>query len=292
MASDVEPRFNLNAKHFQLTLNQPEHYEEIKAYLTNLKQFRYLISCKEIAPTTGKEHMHIYVQFSNPQKLSVKKCKGAHIERCFGTPEQNKAYIEKGELVDEIGFFGSNAKTRFPTYNQVKAMSKEEREELPFQYYNLIKKLNTEENNVMDTEDIYKPDVKVYYFYGPSGIGKSKNAVELIKKYGTKFDELKYENGFWLGYGQGEIALYDDWRDTHMKASEFINFIDYYIHNMNIKGGCEKNRYKVIVITSIQSPWEIYQTQPELQEQWLRRMTICEVIDKDKYIIKANKDKK
>ena len=79
MASDVEPRFNLNARHFQLTLNQPEYYEEIKSYLTNLKQFRYLISCKEIAPTTGKEHMHIYVQFSNPQKLSVKKCKGAHI---------------------------------------------------------------------------------------------------------------------------------------------------------------------------------------------------------------------
>ena len=289
MASDVEPRFNLNAKHFQLTLNQPEHYEEVKDYLTKLKQFRYLISCKETAPTTGKEHMHIYVQFSGPQRLSIKKCKGAHIERCFGTPEQNKAYIEKGEIIDEIGFFGTNAKTRFPTYNQVKAMSRKEREELPFQYYNLIKKLNTEEDNVMDVEDIYKPDVKVFYFYGPSGIGKSKNAIELIKKYGTKFDELKYENGFWLGYGQGEIALYDDWRDTHMKASEFINFIDYYIHNMNVKGGCEKNKYKVIVITSIQSPWEIYQTQPELQEQWLRRMTICEVIDKDKYIIKAKK---
>lgn len=289
MASDVEPRFNLKGRHFQLTLNQPEHYDEVKNYLTNLKQFRYLISCREYAPTTGKEHIHIYVQFSNHQKLSIKKCKGAHIEKCFGTPEQNKAYIEKGELIDEMGIFGTNEKTRFPTYDQVKLMTREERNQLPLQFYNTIKKINTEEDNMMDVEDIYKPDVKVYYFYGPSGIGKSKNAVDLIKKYGTKFDELKYENGFWLGYGGSEIAFYDDWRDNHMKASEFINFIDYYIHNMNVKGGCEKNRYKVIIITSIQSPWEIYQTQPELQEQWLRRMQICEVIDKDNYIIKAKK---
>ena len=289
MASDVEPRFNLKARHFQLTLNQPEHYDEIKEYLTNLKQFRYLISCKEYAPTTGKEHIHIYVQFSNPQRISIKKCKGAHIEKCFGTPEQNKAYIEKGELIDEMGLFGTNEKTRFPTYAEVKAMTREERNQLPLQFYNTVKKINTEEDNMMDVEDIYKPEVKVYYFYGPSGIGKSKNAVDLIKKYGTKFDELKYENGFWLGYGGSEIAFYDDWRDSHMKASEFINFIDYYIHNMNVKGGCEKNRYKIIVITSIQSPWEIYQTQPELQEQWLRLMNICEVIDKDNYIIKAKK---
>ena len=289
MASDVEPRFNLKARHFQLTLNQPEHYDEIKDYLTKLKQFRYLISCKEYAPTTGKEHIHIYVQFSNPQRLSVKKCKGAHIEKCFGTPEQNKAYIEKGELIDEIGIFGSSEVTRFPSIDQVKLMSREERNQLPISYYNTVKRINTEEDNMMNIEDIYKPDVKVYYFYGPSGIGKSKNAVELIKKYGTKFDELKYENGFWLGYGGSEIAFYDDWRDSHMKASEFINFIDYYIHNLNVKGGCEKNRYKIIIITSIQSPWEIYQTQPELQEQWLRRMKICEVIDKDKYIIKASK---
>ena len=236
MASDVEPKFNLRGRHFQLTLNQPENYEEVKSYLTKLKQFRYLISCKEYAPTTGKEHIHIYVQFLNSQKLNVKKCKGAHIEKCFGTPEQNKAYIEKGELIDEIGIFGTNETSRFPTIDQVKLMSKEERNQLPISYYNTVKKINTEEDNMMDTDDIYKPDVKVYYFFGPSGIGKSKNAVEMIKKYGKKFDELKYENGFWLGYGGSEIAFYDDWRDNHMKASEFINFIDYYIHNLNVKG--------------------------------------------------------
>lgn len=287
MASDIEPNFNSRSRHFQLTLNQPEKYDNLKEYLSNLKQFRYLISCKEFAPTTGKEHIHIYVQFTNSQKLNHKKCQGAHIEKCYGTPEQNKIYIEKGEIIDEMGEFGSCEKTKFPTIEQVKAMSREERNNLPLHYYNTVNKINMQEDNVMDIDDIYKPDVQVFYFYGPSGIGKSKNALELIKKFGKEFDELKYENGFWLGYGKGEIAFYDDWRDNHMRASEFINFIDYYIHNLNVKGGCEKNRYKVIIITSIQSPWEIYQTQPELQEQWLRRMKICEVIDKDKYIIKA-----
>ena len=106
------------------------------------------------------------------------------------------AYIEKeGDIIDEIGFFGT-IKNKFPTIKEVLGMTKEERNELPIHYHNIIKKINMEENNVMNTEDIYKPDIKVFYFYGPSGIGKSKNALELIKKYGNKFDELKYENGF------------------------------------------------------------------------------------------------
>ena len=95
-----------------------------------------------------------------------------------------------------------------------------------------------------------------------------------MKEIGSrKFNMLKYENGFWHGIGNSEIALYDDFRDTHMKPTELINFIDYYIHPMNIKGGSRKNEYKEIYITSIQDPEKIYNNMPEeYKKQWLRRM--------------------
>ena len=84
---------------------------------------------------------------------------------------------------------------------------------------------------------------------------------------------VKYENGFWHGLGEADIAVYDDWRDSHMKPTELINFIDYYKHPMNIKGGSKLNNYKLIYITSIQNPEVIYQNIPEeYKKQWLRRI--------------------
>lgn len=74
-----------------------------------------------------------------------------------------------------------------------------------------------------------------------------------------EFEEVKYENGFWNGIGDGTgCCVYDDFRDSHMKASEFINFIDYNVHNLNIKGGNVKNNYNLIIITSVFPLNDIY----------------------------------
>ena len=43
-----------------------------------------------------------------------------------------------------------------------------------------------------------------------------------------------------------------------MKASEFINFIDYNAHDMNIKGSHVRNKFECIFITSTQNPEQIY----------------------------------
>ena len=58
-----------------------------------------------------------------------------------------------------------------------------------------------------------------------------------------------------------------------MRASEFINFIDYNIHPMNKKGGSVQNRFSTIIITSIQSPESIYTNMDgEPRKQWMRRI--------------------
>ena len=95
------------------------------------------------------------------------------------------------------------------------------------------------------------------------------------------FNNIKYENNFWIGLGNSKIALYDDFRDSHMKASEFINLIDYTKHIMNVKYGSVQNEYVYIIITSIQNPNLLYlQDLHEQQNQWIRRMKIINLKNK------------
>lgn len=277
-----EKRRQTRARAFQLTLNEVDKYDALKEYISNIPSLRYMISCQEIAPSTGHAHIHLYCQFNSPYSLSIKKCQGAHIEKCFGTPEQNKAYIEKdGHILDEIGELGTNKDTKFPTIAEVKMMTDEEMEKCPLQYYNQIRKIKDERNNNMKVEDLGKV-VQVYYLWGRSGCGKTSYAKLAIKKLGKPFNQVKFENTFWSGLNEDcEVALYDDWRDSDMKPNEFIKFIDYNRHMMNVKYGQVRNNYKYIFITSIQDPqkiyWESSKKNEEQVRQWVRRMKIINI---------------
>ena len=88
---------------------------------------------------------------------------------------------------------------------------------------------------------------------------------------GKEMTEKEFENGF-----------YDEFRDSHMKASEFINLIDYNKHIMNIKGSQVMNNYKLIIITSLFHPKKIYNNMTEeAREQWLRRIKIINTSTSD-----------
>ena len=71
----------------------------------------------------------------------------------------------------------------------------------------------------------------------------------------------------------------DDFRDSHMKPSEFINFIDYNIHNLNVKGGSVRNLYSTIIITSVQRLDCIYlnMANDEPRQQWERRIKVIDL---------------
>ena len=264
---------------WQLTLNDVSKFDELLKYLTHLKSLNYIIACKEIAPTTGHEHIHIYCQFKTSITLSLKHTCGAHIEKCRGTPQQNQDYIRKdGNILFE---WGTIRKSGNFSIKDVKEMNHEQRDELPIQYANIVRRMNEDEADSIELDDIHK-DVKVYYIWGESGVGKTTKAFNIIRESGyTKLHMLKYENSFYSGVGSGHgAAIYDDFRDSHMKASEFINLIDYNIHTMNIKGGNKQNRFELIIITSIQNPKYIYgKLGDEPRKQWMRRMEILHMTD-------------
>ena len=261
-------------------MNEVERWEKLKAYLSSRKLLNYAIACKEIAPSTGHEHIHCYVQFNNSTQLAISKIQGAHIETCKGSPQQNVEYIRKdGDIIWETG------KLRLagnPTIRDIKNMNEDEIDELPWQMRNTATKIKDEQANDIDIEDWHK-DIKVYWIYGPSGIGKTERAKQIVRDnadtYGKTVNIVKYTNTFWSGIGNAKIAIYDDFRDSHMPPSEFINFIDYNMHTLNIKGGNKQNNYKLIIITSVQHPQFIYSNMrdSEPRKQWMRRMQIIDM---------------
>lgn len=274
---------------YLLTVNEKSlaHYKDIEDYLTGLKSFNYLLTTEHIGQ--DNKHYHIAVQFNNPIKLSIKKLYGAHIDPmkygsiqnmikyCKCEDDKHKRLGISYELINEI---------REPKYRgglcvrDVLHMNQDDILDTDIRYYNIIQKIKQEHNNDIDVEDLSK-NVKVYYIYGPSGVGKTSKAKDIFREHINEYpriNRVKCENGFWLGVGNSKACLYDDFRDSHMKASEFINFIDYNKQIMNIKGGNRINEYELIVITSIQSPYDIYKNMDdEPRRQWIRRLEIIDM---------------
>ena len=264
-------------RNFLFTLNEVDEWDELRKYITEKGNFQYGIASLEKAPTTGHKHIHFYAQFKKPTEIYQSKCAGARIDKCKGSAQQNIEYVKKtkepekrGEIIFEQG---EPLMKGGVSIKEVKAMAPQDRESLPLVYYNIVNKINAEEAKQLNPDEYHK-EVEVFYLYGESGSGKTRKAIEMIKQLGGTFNEVKYDGSFWHGVSEdSEIALYDDWRDSHMKPSEFINFIDYNRHVMNIKGSSIRNNYKHIFITSIQRPEEIYKNVgEEPRRQWERRI--------------------
>lgn len=301
------------SKAYQLTINKISDWGPILEYLQSLTSKNYMIACREFAPSTGKEHYHVYIQFRFSIQLSKKKLLSAHIEKCYGTPQQNIDYIKKsGDILFEGGKprLGTG---KAITIKEVKEMTYEDRENLPFTNYNRLQALKRDEISVLKASLSYK-NVEVCYIYGKSGVGKTKYAMEaIVDLYNKKliesdaYNKVKYSGSYWNGVSidnMTQVALYDDFRDYHMPPSEFIQFIDYNVNVMNIKYGFAMNNFKYIFITSIQNPYDLYKRlqksdnmftssdyyDEEAKEQWIRRFT--EIIEVDDKGIKTYKKKK
>lgn len=286
-----------SARRFQLTLNEADKRFDLKQYLESLETLEKGIATLERAPTTGHLHCHFFIKLKRGVKLSFKKLCGAHVEYCRGSDLDNWKYITKedepekaGEIFWEHGSRPDEAeedkKLKGVSIAEAKEMPLDELEELPLVYYKQVQDISTKRQNKMSGTTCNKK-LKVLYLYGPSGIGKSIWAKWIFRSY--DIDLVKYIGTFWHGIsGEAECAIYDDFRDSHMPPSEFINFIDSTKHSLNLKNGSWKNTYSHIIITSIQHPNDLY---PGFQEkaianheeprvQWMRRMTVINVEEK------------
>ena len=270
---------SLRGRRFNITLNEPIKYQELASYLKSFKSFRYILSAKEKAPTTGHEHIHIFCFYKQTISITLSKTCGSHVEVCRGSDMQNIQYIKKdGDIVEEEGELPHQGKLH--SVGELQSISDpHDLLSMELKAWDNARTLNQR----CKLDEVYKPNIKVYYVHGESGSGKTKWVFDKLRELELDglFDRVKYCNGFWTGVsrdGLSKAAWYDDFRDSSMPVQEFINFIDYYANQMNIKGNHVLNRYQFIFITSVQDIEEIYKNvSGEPRQQWMRRVEQIEV---------------
>lgn len=267
----------LKARRFQLTLNQVDKWDELKLWLEHYKSLNYGIACQEVAPTTGHVHIHCFVQFSNTIAMNLSKLCGAHIEPCRGSTKSNIDYIQKdGDIIWEVGEAPHQG-----TQYTVGDLKNAKIDELPWQMYNTATRVQQATANKVKVGQ-WRKKVHTYYLYGASDVHKSDLAEALVEHFGyDEFEDVKHIKDFWHGIATATgAAIYDDFRHKHMDPSEFINFTDYRLHNMNMKNGSIKNRYSLIIITTIQDWDTLYAgAKEEDREQFRKRCIPYEVVE-------------
>ena len=249
------PKKKLRARRIMLTINQPEKYEQIKKNMLSRKCFRYLLAGKEIAPgDTAHQHIHMYVEFTASIHITKPLCCDQHVD-IPKTKEQAMDYCQKDcEVIDEIGQpshqGAKTVKDLIETKNPL---------DLDIRWFRTWKEVKAWDLS-FTKEQVYHPDVEIFFVWGECNVGKTKWVYDHIPT-GARLDRIKREDGFWSGVSMNpaiKIAWYDEFRDSDMKPKEFINFVDYYVNNMNVKGGNIFNHYDTIYITSVQEKCALF----------------------------------
>lgn len=270
-------RGNTKARAFQLTLNEKNRLQEL---LENMKTYKtltyYAVSALEKGHETEHEHYHIYLHFSAPIKLNVKKCAGAHIEYCRGSYQDNLKYLTKqGPLTEE---WGEKPHQGAKTVKELKEMSIED---VPPNYYTIKKKIDEEEkskNEFFEMLDEIKNDnlkaPEIVYITGGTGKGKTYTAYKLaLEKYDKQnIGKITLKNDFFNVVNESaKCFVIEEFRPSQIKASDFLQLTDKYGYSANIKGGFVYLRPEMIIICSIIEPEDIYKE--EINQQFLRRIT-------------------
>lgn len=282
-ATATEARGNTKARAFQLTLNQPERIDELIANMKSYKSLRYMIvGHLELAPKTGHQHYHVYVNFNVPIKLSLKKCCGAHIEIARGSPKQNIEYLTKeGEPYLE---FGERPRQGMITIADLKEMTLDE---TPAQYSRMKTELDRKKKDESDffsmLDEIQNDNLKapkIIYITGGTGKGKTYSAYKkALSEYPkTDIGKITLKNDFFDVINENaKCFVIEEFRPSQIKASDFLQLTDKYGYRANIKGGFVSLRPEMIIICSIIPLDQIYKE--EINKQFTRRVT--EIINLD-----------
>lgn len=238
----------------------------------------------EEAPTTGHKHFHAVLYFNNARNFKSLQAKlpGVDLRASQATAEQARDYAGKNGIRFELGEAPHQGLKM-----SIAELKEAKTEDLVMTYgknWLVYSKARDILNNGVKVSD-WNKQVRVIYIYGPSGVGKSNYVYDwMVNNNVEQFDEVKHVGQFWNGVStENTVCVYDDFRDSHMPPSEFINFIDYRTHILNIKNGCVRNKYTTILITSVQNPNDLYKNFTEKNEepkkQWIRRMEIIRLED-------------
>lgn len=270
----------------------------------------------ETTEENKKPHLHFVISFSTTKMFKtiiktlrsseyhIENCRNYHaaVEYCLKSNPNDK--LEYGEPLKQ-GLRTDIKKTLEESHYNIKEIQ-ENKPELYVRYRSGIEKMcetKNKENNVMDWLNLtsdeegnikkkeYKP-TKVYWYFGPTGTGKSRKVKELVSEKVInkiiKPDEITIINcftssGFAIGMinYNSKILILDEFRGDYLKFSELLKIIDG--TTVNVKGSEIYLHLDEIYVTSCYNPYTIYKNlgKTDSIKQLLRRITECKQFNND-----------
>lgn len=280
------------ARNFVFTVNNYEQpdihfYREI---FFQERQLQFLCFGREIAPTTGTRHMQGYFQCRSPVSSSallhwIRSRDGRvdFLAIAKGSGKQNVDYCSK-ESDDDRPFFsigtmrgdGQGRRTDLDLVvdcvNEGKSFTEiaELHGTAVIKYGGGIQRLQA-----LRTPKRCEP-TEIYWYWGPTGSGKSRAAWEEFPEAYSKDPSNKW----WDGYTGQDCVILDDYRPSkEIPFNQLLRLGDRYPLTVECKGAFINFAPKVLIITTPKDPRATFESLewigPEQLDQLERRITKC-----------------
>lgn len=217
----------------------------------------------EVGEETGTPHLQGFIYFNQPRSFAQVHRIPGFARGSFmvmnGSIDQNINYCKKQGDYHQYGEPPAQGK-RSDLDEVVELVRQGKRpaeiaESCPIQFIKFHKGIERLLNINVQPRDF---KTEVYWFYGPTGTGKSKIAFEHAKAANSYYvkDPL---NKWWDGYEQQDVVIIDDYRRDFSTFASLLRLFDRYQMTVENKGGTTQFRSKVIFITtpkSVIGTWE------------------------------------
>lgn len=241
---------DIQSRKWQITLNNPLDkgltHEAIKAKIQEMKSVKYYCLADEVG-AEGTPHTHIFLYCSRLRFSTIKKMfPEGHIERAYGTAEENRAYIRKdgkwaedpkadtsiegtfeewGEMPEEpgAGYRADISEIYEQIYNGASNAEIMARNPEAAQYINKMDKIRQE---ILEAEyqNTWR-SLTVIYIFGATATGKTRYVMEK-HGYGNVYRVTDYSHPF-DHYAQEPVLCMDEFRSS-LLIGDMLDYLDGY----------------------------------------------------------------
>jgi len=225
----------------------------------------YLVYGHEVGES-GNFHLQGYVHFKEKMSKSTvcAAIPGAHVEVARGNAIQNRVYCTKDDDYTEEGVLP--AQGRRSDLWDVKEVAKarggltlrsavEEFPAVVAKYPRFVQTLNLVYGRSRTTAPV------VIYFFGPTGLGKSRSANVIAQQLGRVFrvPQAKGSGTYFDGYDGHEVLLFDEFYGNRVSWSQLLEITDRYPNQLPVHGSAgPSNIAQYIIFCSNSKPEQLY----------------------------------
>lgn len=294
-----------------ITINNPKEkdfdHDMIKKQIAEIKDVNYWCMCDEVGKN-GTYHTHLFIYRKNPVRFSkVKKSfPGAHIDKAYGTSQDNRDYIKKEGKHKGTDKEDTNLKDTFEESGEMPLEHQGKRNDLTMLYDWIKQGLSNyeilEENpqymadldkiercrQIVKQEEFKNKfrDLQVEYYYGKSGSGKTRG---IMDRYG-------YENVYritdilhpWDTYRGQDVVVFEEFYSSNFKITDMLNYLDGYPLDLpcryNNKQACYTKVYLLSNMAFEDQYRDIKRDYPDTWEAFCRRINCIKIFDGNNHI--------